>query len=125
MATFEVTVDGDVLVFVGTGAVSAEDLLTAISTHYPTLLFKHAIWDFSECTLDHLSTDSIMKVMSHARLHMESRQGGKTALIGKRDLEYGLGRLYSTVVDHASKSVITAVFRTREEADQWLADPVV
>jgi len=125
MATFEVTVDGDVLVFVGTGDVSAEDLVTAISDHYPTRLLKHAIWDFSECTLDNLTTESIMKVMSHAQEHMKARQGGKTAIVGRRDLEYGLGRLYSAVVDHSANSVLTSVFRTRQEAEEWLVDPSV
>ena len=123
MATFVVSTSGDVLTFIGSGNVSAEDLIETIKRCYPTQLIKHALWDFSECSMDNLSTEGLRLVLATAHESMDDRREGKTAFVGKGDLEFGLSRLYSSIADMKGKPVQNGVFRTREEAKQWLNDP--
>ena len=41
-------------------------------------------------------------------------------VVGKRDVVYGLARMWETPVDEAN--ITARIFRTREEADDWIAE---
>jgi len=51
-----------------------------------------------------------------------SRQGGKTAVVAPKDLVYGLARMFQIMSDTDDFPFETRVFRSYEEAEQWLLE---
>jgi hypothetical protein len=77
-------------------------------------------YDISNLDSGLLSVDELRKISGFASIHKKELGGGKIAMVTSRDLEYGLSRMLSVFVSQLGKSQLE-VFRTREEAIDWLS----
>jgi hypothetical protein len=68
------------------------------------------------------TTDNVMHLASLS-ISMDAVIGpSRLAIIATKDYHYGMGRMYKTYrEDHPGSTKAVGVFRTREEAMQWLA----
>ncbi len=107
--------------FVATGEVSFSDIIRALKPFFEGHATKNVLWDFREAQpdVDNL-TENIDKLAEHSDKERELRSTGKTALVGTKDLMYGLLRMYETFANIHSLAHSVKAFRTIEEAYQWL-----
>ena len=80
----------------------------------------NALWDFRKGSMAQLLSGDLERIADNAVLHSEKRAGGKTAIVVSRDLEYGLARVLDTLRDIRKLPYQIEVFRSVEEANQWL-----
>jgi len=111
-------------VFIGITSGDAEverfgDLLDAMLTHdewQPGMPWLH---DHTNLNSGPLTVNDVQRIAQLCAERSTQLGRGKCAIIGARDLEFGLIRMWSIYVER-QWDVVTKVFRSREEAMAWL-----
>ena len=52
--------------------------------------------------------------------YTKKRAGGKTAIVGKFDVDFGLARMYEAYADYEKIQIEYKVFHQLDEAIKWL-----
>jgi hypothetical protein len=102
------------------GAVSAQELVDALTVFYaddPTL---NILWDFREATLDQLTSGDLKIVSQVTRTHAGQRSGGRTALLFSTQFAYGMGRMYDQAQNARDLPVDHMSFLDLDAALAWL-----
>jgi hypothetical protein len=103
------------------GFVSEKEMHEVLEGFYdgqPTAL---VLWDMSKAQLAHVTAEMLQKFVRRAAKLGVHRRGGRTAVIAPEDLQYGLGRMSETFAEIESTPYRFSVFRSRQDAMQWLA----
>jgi hypothetical protein len=122
MATIDITTEGSLLIATVTGDISADELLVVVLGHYPNNMVKDVIWDLTTGSLKSISQDGFSKIAKTTKMVVEggTRRGGKTVFVGSADREYALSRIYKVIAEVTGVPVKYNVFKTIEEARNWL-----
>ncbi len=104
------------------GRTTIEQIRGAISKFYAGAPTANILWDFSDADLSQVPRRDIRKLAEDVRSIAHSRAGGKTAIVAHTELEFGLGRMYQIFGEIARQIATIEVFKTRSDAEQWLAD---
>ena len=64
--------------------------------------------------------EGIEKIILTAKKYSGSRKEGKTAIVGPKEIDYGLGRMYQTFSELEGLPYEYMVFKELEEAKDWL-----
>ena len=83
---------------------------------------KNVLWDLTMAELEHLLPKDVQSIGKTPRKFTEERKGGRTAIVAPSDLAFGLARMYEFTADPAEVPVTIQVFRSVQEADQWLQE---
>ena len=102
------------------GELSFEEIMTTHKQFWEGQPTRNVLWDLSMGSMALLSSGDLERIADYANLHSEKRAGGKTAVVVSRDLEYGLSRVLDTLRDIRKVPLQLEVFRSMEEAYQWL-----
>jgi hypothetical protein len=102
-----------------TGAVTQQEVLVAIRSHYDEKPTPHNLWDLREADLTGLVGIDVQKIASFTKAYSPERPSGKTALVSTSDLGFGLARIYQGMASDPKRPVEVKVFRTLEEAMAW------
>lgn len=123
MASIEVKVanEKDLTVFSVEGSITADEILGSKTKYYyikePT---RHVIWDFSNGTAEKISSHEF-QVLAHQMKPLSiMRRGGKTAIVAKKDIDFGLGRMYTAYATVEKLPINYRVFRDIEDATYWI-----
>ena len=103
-----------------TGSASEMQMYDAIEKFYqeePTALL---LWDMSQADVSHVTPDILRNFAKKSAILGVNRQGGRTAVVAPKDLQYGLARMSEVFLEAESAPFSFRVFRTRDEALQWL-----
>lgn len=104
------------------GQVTNEGILRAASrlaTHPDYERGCDELWLFGDASFE-VDGEGMRQVIAQDR-RMRARFGdGRVALVASSDLHFGMARMYQTLSDSGTFEV--GVFRTRSEADAWLAE---
>lgn len=123
MASITVETIDDITVFKVVGAASFDEIAGAIQNYYPKTTF-HIIWDLSNGSLDALSAEQFRAIVPIAKKYMSAnRVDGKTVYVSSSDHIYGMLRMYATIAELGGMPYGYSVFRTFEEALEWLRKP--
>ncbi|HUI93387.1 MAG TPA: hypothetical protein VLX68_14160 [Chitinivibrionales bacterium] len=106
--------------YVSKGVLAFDGIRDAIAAFYEGAPTLHIIWNLTEADLSNLSGDEVRDLAKTAKSHYRSREGGKTALVASSDADYGLARMYEVFTEFAKLPASVKVFRTMEEAQQWI-----
>ena len=123
MAAIIVKSEGSLLIVYVSGILTTEEVTSVFDRYYTNKVIKDVIWDLSIGSLVSISEDGY-KAIAHAANHAissGSRKGGKTAFVGLEDIEYGLLKMYSAIAIETGVPTKYHVFRTTEEAREWIA----
>lgn len=113
----------ELTIFVGSGKVSIDDILEALRPFFEGQVTRDIIWDFSEVQPDVGDlTGQLRRLVKFSDRARELRAEGKTALVSKMDLVYGLLRMYQAFAELRGLAHAVRVFRTTEEAHRWIDD---
>lgn len=103
-----------------TGNPSFEESMTAFRQFYEGNLTKKVLWDFRKASLYRISSNHIEIILDYIRQHAEKRDGGKTAILISKDLEYGMSRMIQSLIELKGIPIETEIFRSIKEAVHWL-----
>ena len=123
MGTIETTYDltRDLTVVKATGKMEAADFRAWTARYYRGTITKLVLWDIVQADLSALKTDDIRDDAKQTKDLADIRKGGKTAIVSSNSLEYGLSRMLETFYDLERVPFEVQVFRTMDEAMEWLA----
>lgn len=81
------------------------------------------VWDFRNASLANFTVEDLTSLAPFLTLHLD-RLGKRAALVVGRDLEYGIGQMWSAFAEERAPRE-RRLFRTMEEAYLWLAPQVL
>lgn len=122
MATIDITTEGSLLIATVTGNITADELLAVVLEYYPNNIVKDVIWDLTNGSLESISQDGFSEIAKTTKMAVEggTRQGGKTVFVGSVEREYALSRIYKVIAEVTGVPIKYNVFKTVEEARNWL-----
>ena len=107
-------------IFTVIGPVTPAELAEAINEFYEGITSKNILWDLTRGDFSLISNTDIQDLVKIPKAQYLARKGGKSALVADKDLAYGLARIYKSRTAMDPLPFETKVFRTMEEAHQWL-----
>jgi hypothetical protein len=113
----------DLTIFEIRGTISADELLTSIREFYTESVTKRFLWDAREGSLAGISADEFRNIARSTKKISNCRDEGKTALLGAKEIDYGLGRMYESFAEMENIPCEYRTFRAFEDAMEWLGIP--
>jgi hypothetical protein len=107
-----------------TGDISLDDVRSTLEETYAHPDFRPeaaAIWDLTAATGD-VPTEDIRHLADFVGKLVGGAATGKVALLVSEDFEFGMARMYESILGGQSSKPIM-VFRDRSKADRWLSEP--
>lgn len=123
MATVSIATEGGLLIVSVSGNLTAEEIISVVRDLYPVGRIKDVIWDLSNASLSSVSRMDFEKIARFAKTAVANgfRQRGKTACVGNSAAEFGLIHMYTSIAEMTGVPIGYSVFKTREEAREWIA----
>ena len=118
--------DGGGSLFVGTGTLTGTDILTAINAVHQTeektraVIFQ--IGDFRLVEKVEISTEDVKRISERDKLTASINPNLISAVVAEKNIVFGMSRMWQAYTDEAS--VVTAVFRSMDEAEIWVAEQI-
>ena len=122
MAETIVDTQQDLTIHKYSGNLTEQGLLNSIQSFYEDSPSLYTLCDYSDASIDRLSMAFVRQLYSMVRKLGFARQGGKTAVVAPEDLKYGLARMFQIMSDTDDFPFETRVFRSDDEAKQWLLE---
>ena len=113
-----------VVIVVPRGVVGTRHVTRLIDAYLDDPAFRPGspiLWDLRQADLTRLRVEEVNALRGEILARLERRGAGRTALVADDDLSYALGRMYEQIRSLADAPV--GVFRDRDAAFAWLADP--
>ncbi|HUT65976.1 MAG TPA: hypothetical protein VMZ05_07485 [Spirochaetota bacterium] len=104
------------------GSLTDEKFKEAIQSFYDGNPTMNVIWDFSKASLADTPTITVKQSSMMVKRLGSTRQNGKSAVIASRDLEYGMARMFQIMTENGGIPFKIKVFRSFDEAMQWLIE---
>ena len=103
-----------------TGVLSFDEAMPVIKDFYDGNPTKNVLWDLNAVTEIQITTEEVEAIASFGPRYQGKRKSGKTALVARKDVYYGLSRMFEIQSNIKGAPYQTTVFRNLEEAYQWL-----
>lgn len=107
------------------GDISVADLLAEYDTIFAHKDFEpnmHAVWDLSDLDLTRIPVSDIRNLQRELRQYVSRRGDGyKAALVTKRPTDYGLLRIYLSILKLIGGNISFRLYRTLDEAYEWIS----
>jgi|GEM_PF-861791 len=110
----------DLTVFTVVGEVNAEQQIEAIRCFYDQGPTKNALWDLRRLEGPRISSEELRVILDASRHRQEARRGGRTALIVKAHVDFGMGRMSEALAEVSGMPYEIRTFRDPDEANDWL-----
>ena len=111
----------DLTFIVISGKVTAADLVDTLKRFYDSDITSNILWDFSKSDVSDLVPGDLSTLVHVARRYAHLRPNGKSAFIASGEFALGVGSMYSSLSMLKSHTISNAIFRSMEEALDWLA----
>jgi len=102
------------------GELSAGELLRLNNKLLTGQSTEKIVFDFMNGSLKNISPEVFKQEIIGSKSRTEKRKEIKVAIIAKKDIDFGLGRMYAAYIEMEDIGVNISVFRTRSEALKWL-----
>lgn len=100
--------------------MTASDFRTWNAAYYSGEVTLNCLWDLTQADLSDIVTGDLRDEAIQTRAFADKRKGGKTALVAEGTLEFGISRMLEVFYDLQDMPFALEVFRTIDEAMQWL-----
>jgi hypothetical protein len=110
----------DLTIFVAAGELTFEDQMAVLRQFYAGNPTKHVLWDFTRITGRRISAAQLRAIVQFIAEHATLRAGGKTALVGSSDVDFGLARMGSALSEARHVGWQMQAFRDLVEAREWI-----
>ncbi|MBN2324754.1 MAG: hypothetical protein JXQ30_13555 [Spirochaetes bacterium] len=106
--------------FICSGTLKGSEILDTMQSFYEGSPTLHVLWDLSDTIMRETASKDVGQAISIIQQRKSNRQGGKTAIVAPRNHEYGMARMFQTRAKIRKLPFETKIFKTLEEARQWL-----
>jgi len=122
MAIIETIVDsqGDLSVFTVNGKLTADEIIERVEEYYTKHPTKLVLWIMGDVDLSAITREGIERIIQTAKKNTGKRKEGKTAIVGSKDIEYGLARMYEAYTGLENLPYEYKIFKNVDEAKEWL-----
>ena len=122
MAKIDVKIDTDkdLTTFIVEGSLTADEILEYSIKYYDDKPTRLVLWDGTNGTVSSISNVEFSAISQKMRNFTKNRLNGKTALVGRFDVDFGLARSYESHAAIAQLPVKYRAFCNVDEAMQWL-----
>ena len=100
------------------GEISVDELLKLNEKFLTGYATSNIIFDVMDGSLKKITKDGLENNV--LKIRAEKRKERKIAIVGKKDVDFGMGRMYAAYLKIENAGVNIDVFRTRSEALKWL-----
>ncbi len=109
--------------FTGTGELNVDEITKSISSFYDMNPTLNALFDLNNASVDTISSSHVKKIAELVQKQRKIREGGRTAIVASKDVNFGLARMFGALATSANNlAVETRVFRDIKEASSWLTE---
>ncbi len=112
--------DKNLTMFKVTGKIMADDLYSCLAQYFGGRVTLRTLWDITEAQIPSATADEISNLAQYVRNLSDTRMGGKTAIVAKDDLGYGMSRMLGTLYELEQVPFEIQVFRCLDEARAWI-----
>lgn len=112
----------DLTVQTVSGDISGDDLILAIREFFAGDKTSHTLWDFRDADLSSLSGNTVRRVAAEAFRFTDQIPSGKTAIVARTDLVFGLGRMFEAFQEISNSTRSHQTFRSMEAAMNWITE---
>ena len=122
MAIIETIVDSqnDLSVFTVNGDLTADEVIERVEEYYTRHPTKLVLWIMADVDLSAMTSEGIERIIQIAKKNTGKRKEGKTAIVGSKDIEYGLARMYEAYTGLENLPYECKIFKDVNEAKEWL-----
>ncbi len=120
MAEFRTIVTKEMTVKKVSGSATAHEIIRNIVNFYSIHPTLYMLWDLSEASLELLTSEDLRRIADIVQLYAHLRNGGKTAIVAPRDLEYWISKALLTKDNICDIPFEIEVFRKISDAEEWL-----
>ena len=122
MAIIDTIVDsqGDLSVFAVNGELTADEIIERVEEYYTKHPTKLVLWIMGDVDLSAITREGIERIIQTAKKNTGKRKEGKTAIVGSKDIEYGLARMYEAYAGFENLPYEYKIFKEVDEAKEWL-----
>ncbi len=108
--------------YICTGPVKAAEIEHQVRILYQGTPSLHAMWDFTEADLSHLSPDDVRGIARMVKDTSHSRAGGRTALVFSTAMLTEMGPLLESISEIEVPDAKIKVFNDLTSALAWIGD---
>ena len=105
---------------VAKGMITLDDILNWISNYYSGTVTQLVLWDLTEADLSEITITELKEVAATVKKRYYLRRGGKTAIVSKGGIEYGIGRVLQDFAKKEGVEIEYMCFRDMLKAKEWL-----
>lgn len=102
------------------GPLDLKDVSEELDRYYSGYITKLTLWDLTREGQHLWQKEHIIALVKKMKDHSYLREGGKTAIVVYKDLDFGLSRMVQTYADIQNIAFEIAVFRDIDKAKEWL-----
>lgn len=102
------------------GVLTAEEVIKVLDAFFSNKITKNILWDFTKADVSKVTQKDMEQIINLGKAKAHLRKNGKTALIVKNKLSYGMSRKYEILSEIEQHQIQHRVFTDLDEAIAWL-----
>ncbi|MDY6972935.1 MAG: hypothetical protein SV775_11455 [Thermodesulfobacteriota bacterium] len=122
MASFKRTniTDESLTILTASGVVTCEDVIHALEDFFEHNVAQHLLWNIMDADISGVTQDDMEQIIAVSKEKAHLRKNGRTALVVRQDLSFGLSRMYEILSELRGHPIPYRVFRDMDIAITWL-----
>ena len=113
---------GNCTIFKATGEVTANDILMQAAEYMAGEQTETTMWDFTQTARIKITTLEMKGIADSLKQSGKDDMVRKAALVGSKEINIGLGKLFAAFAQMAGLPYTYKVFRQKENAMAWLKE---
>ena len=109
-------------IFKATGVFQYDEIISAVKSFYEDEPTENVLWDLTDITEVQLTSEQIETIANSSLRSDGTRPKGKTALVAAEDEPFGISRMFGMLSEVKKVPIQVNIFRSMEEAYQWLSE---
>jgi hypothetical protein len=112
--------DESLTILTVSGVVTCEDVIHALEDFYENDVTQNLLWEYIDADVSKITEKCMMQIIEIAKSYAHLRKKGRTAIVGRSDLTFGLSRMYEMLSEVNEHPIPHRPFRNIDEATTWL-----
>lgn len=112
--------DRDLTIFTVAGKPHFLEGMSSLRHFWESRPTKNTLWDFRELILGRLTFGELDEIINYIRPQAEKRAGGKTSIVGTKDIVTGTEKLIASYCGTHKFPFQMRAFRSIRKANKWL-----
>ncbi|MBC2737707.1 MAG: hypothetical protein HF981_25335 [Desulfobacteraceae bacterium] len=112
--------DASLTILTVSGVVTCQDVIHALEDFFKNDVTPNLLWDYTDADVSEITEKCMNQIIAIAKSNAHLREKGRTAIVGRGDVTFGLSRMYEILSELREHPIQHHVFRNIDEAITWL-----